>query len=80
MPPHTTCDPTFGATLRRLRRDRGLSLRELAQRAHVGKSTLSDLENGRCTPSEATARALDQALGADGALTTLVQPTDHRLA
>ena len=74
MSSRTACPPTFGVTLRQLRQERGLSLRSLADLAHVGKSTLSDLENGRCSPSEATARALDRTLDANGALIALAQP------
>jgi transcriptional regulator with XRE-family HTH domain len=67
-------DPRFPARLRELRRARGLSLRELADAAYVGKSTLSQLENGRMNPSVEMAAHLDRALGADGVLAGMVTP------
>ena len=44
-------DPKFAETLRRLRTERGLSLRDLTRASFIGKSTLSELENGRMRPS-----------------------------
>ncbi|MET7329152.1 helix-turn-helix transcriptional regulator [Nonomuraea sp. NPDC005650] len=70
---------TFGEALRRLRGN--MSLRNAAHLANVGKSYISDLENGRRTPSLAIATALDRALGAEGKLVALVQPpSDHASA
>jgi transcriptional regulator with XRE-family HTH domain len=69
---------TFGEALRRLRGD--MSIRETAHLAKVGKSYISDLENGRRTPSLAIATALDRALGARGELLALIpSPPDHKL-
>lgn len=65
-------DPGFPTLLRELRVTRGLSLRALANRTHISKSTLSALENGQTQPTPEYARALDQALRADGALADLV--------
>lgn len=65
-------DPHFADTLRRLRVERGLSLRDLARLAHHGKSYLHDLETGRKQPTADTARRLDEVLDAAGGLTTLV--------
>ncbi len=59
---------TFGEKLRRARVDRGLSLTELAQRAHYNKGYLSRLESGQKPPSEEAARACDNALDARGEL------------
>ncbi|MGI5213511.1 helix-turn-helix domain-containing protein [Plantactinospora sp. CA-290183] len=67
-------DPYFGQLLRRLRSERGLSLRELGRRAHRAKSHLHELETGRKRPSAEVARHLDHVLGADGRLAALVHP------
>lgn len=65
-------DPRFAATLRQLRADRGLSLRDLARRAVYGKSYLHELETGSKQPSMEVAERLDVALQAGGQLTGLV--------
>jgi transcriptional regulator with XRE-family HTH domain len=70
--PRPLVDPRFAATLRRLRGERGLSLRALAAAAYVSKSLLSELENGRKGPSKELAIYLDRALQAGGALAELV--------
>ncbi len=44
---------TFGPMLRALRRQAGLSQRELAQRAHLDFSYISKVENGRLPPPAA---------------------------
>src|SRR5260370_40598492 len=46
-------DITFGAMLRALRRQAGLSQRELAQRARLDFSYISKVENGRLPPPAA---------------------------
>lgn len=74
MPPRPYVDPAFAAALRALRVERGLSLRELAGRAYLAKSTISELENGAKRPSVETARHLDDALGGGGELAALVRP------
>jgi len=58
----------FADELRRLRLERGLSYRGLAQVVHYAKSYLEDLEKGRKLPSPALARRLDEALRAGGRL------------
>lgn len=71
-------DPRFGARLRVLRAERGLSLRALGQLAHRGKSHLHDLETGAKAPTPETARHLDDVLQAGGTLARLVEtPVDH---
>ncbi|MEN3609845.1 helix-turn-helix domain-containing protein [Plantactinospora sp. ZYX-F-223] len=67
-------DPYFGPLLRRLRRERGLSLRGLAQLAHRSKSHIHELETGRKPPSLHVAQHLDRVLDADGALTGCLTP------
>ncbi|MEV1289040.1 helix-turn-helix transcriptional regulator [Micromonospora sp. NPDC049679] len=72
----TIVDPRFGDTLRRLRNDRALSLRELARQAIYGKSYLHDLETGLKQPTAETAKRLDEALQATGELARLVHESD----
>lgn len=69
---HTFVDPRFSLRLRQLREARGMSLRDLARLTYFGKSTLSELENGRRAPSNETAARLDRALEASGELEGLV--------
>lgn len=73
-------DPRFGAELRRLRSDRGLSLRELAKRAHYGKTYLHDLETGQARPSAEVAAHLDAALESGETLAALVCEPDYGLS
>ena len=54
---------TIAAALRRERDRAGLSLTELAKRAGIAKSTLSQLESGTGNPSVETLWALGVALG-----------------
>lgn len=54
---------TVGTNVRRLRRNRGLSLVELGQHASVAKGTLTQLEAGRGNPTLETIQALGRALG-----------------
>ncbi len=49
--------------MRRLRRNRGLSLVELGQHASVAKGTLTQLEAGRGNPTLETIQSLGRALG-----------------
>ncbi|MFY1634314.1 helix-turn-helix domain-containing protein [Solwaraspora sp. WMMB335] len=66
-------DPRLPATLRALREQAGLSLRDLAKRAYSSRSHLHDLEQGRkAPPSELIAR-LDEALQAGGHLIAMVR-------
>jgi transcriptional regulator with XRE-family HTH domain len=65
-------DPRFAETLRRLRAERCLTVRELGRRAVYGKSYVHDLETGRKPPTLDVARRLDDALSADGALAAMV--------
>ncbi len=52
-----------GERLRAARRERGLSLGALAEAAHVGKGSLSEIENGVRNPTLGTLYALAGALG-----------------
>lgn len=53
----------LGEALRAARADRGLSSRALARLAGISQSFLSNVENGRTTPSVPTLYALAEALG-----------------
>ncbi|MFL6127118.1 helix-turn-helix domain-containing protein [Actinophytocola sp.] len=57
-----------GAELARLREERGLSLRQLAQRVHYSHATLWKIENGRTPLKRKVAEACDAALNTNGAL------------
>src|SRR5437762_9342820 len=72
MPRRIAVDPRFGARLRELRDQRQLSLRDLAELAHHGKSYISELETGRKKPTPEAAANLDRALGANGELALIV--------
>jgi transcriptional regulator with XRE-family HTH domain len=58
----------FAAELCRLRDRAGLSLGELASRAHVNRGYVGHIEHGHRWPSRSVATALDDALDACGAL------------
>lgn len=63
-------EPTsFGDQLRRLRHERGLSLRELAKRSNHGKTLIGDWENGKTTPTADVVARLDGILDGGGTLT-----------
>lgn len=64
---------TFGQQLRRLRQQRGLSLRELAKRALHAKTLIGDRENGKRTPTADVAARLDQLLDGGGVLTAAAE-------
>jgi transcriptional regulator with XRE-family HTH domain len=53
---------TIGANIRRLRRARGLTQEQLAERAEVGRHFLSDIESGRRRASVDTLVRLIRAL------------------
>jgi tetratricopeptide (TPR) repeat protein len=64
-------DPRFGARMKELLAEAGVSYRALAARTHYGKSYLHDLATGRKAPSAETAARIDDALGAGGQLVAL---------
>ncbi|MBL7840588.1 MAG: helix-turn-helix transcriptional regulator [Cyclobacteriaceae bacterium] len=53
----------FGEELKRLRKERGLSQKELADSANLGDVQISTYENGRITPTKKSLTALEKALG-----------------
>ncbi|MDG4766778.1 helix-turn-helix transcriptional regulator [Solwaraspora sp. WMMD406] len=65
-------DPRWPSTLRTFRRQAGLSLRDLATRAHYAKSYLHDLETGRKSPTPEVAGQLDDVLATGGVLTSML--------
>lgn len=65
-------DPRWPSTLRALRQGAGLSLRDLAGKAHYAKSYLHDLETGRKTATVDVAGRLDEVLGSGGVLTEML--------
>ncbi|HKR50321.1 MAG TPA: helix-turn-helix transcriptional regulator [Pseudonocardiaceae bacterium] len=60
----------FAVELRRLRDHAGLSLGELAARAHVNRGYVGYVEHGQRWPSRSVVAALDEALDARGSLVT----------
>ncbi|MEV0203171.1 ATP-binding protein [Nonomuraea sp. NPDC050691] len=64
---------TPGARLRRLRRERGLSLNELARRTHYTKGYLSKVETDDKALTPGVARGCDEALETGGQLAALVE-------
>ncbi len=64
---------TFGEAVRRLRKERDISLCKLATKAPMDKGHLSKIENGKRPGTLALARALDNALGAGGELVAIAK-------
>ena len=58
-------DEPFGKMLRRLRNDRGWTLRDLEKKAGVKYAYLSQVEAGLAKPSEELARKLARIFGED---------------
>jgi transcriptional regulator with XRE-family HTH domain len=56
---------SFGAAIRRLRAERGWTLRDLSERSKISQSALSRVETGQITLSFDRAHALARALNAD---------------
>lgn len=69
----TSSPRTFGTELRRLRQEKGLSLREFGALIHYSKGHLSKIESGLRPVSVEFARRCDAALGAGGALAAVVE-------
>jgi DNA-binding transcriptional regulator YiaG len=63
--------PDFGDELRRLRTAAGLSLTQLAEKAHYSKGHLSKIETGMRLPTAGLARHCDAVLAAGGVLVAL---------
>lgn len=69
----------FGGELRRLRQQRGLSLKKFAQLVHYDPGYLSKIENGSKPPTATFAARCDAGLETGGLLSALVPaPLDHK--
>ncbi|MGH8224226.1 MAG: helix-turn-helix domain-containing protein [Woeseiaceae bacterium] len=68
--------PSIGASVLRLRRERGLTLDEFAQRSGISKSMLSQIERDLTNPTVATLWRLATAL--DVAINSILQPNPKR--
>lgn len=62
--------PLFGPLLRRLRADRGWSLRDLAERINFNRGYVGKVEQGEKFPERQFADLADRAINASGALVT----------
>lgn len=60
---HPPPEAELGVRLRTLREQRGLSQRELARRAGVTNASISQIEQGRVSPSVASLRKIVEPLG-----------------
>ncbi|WP_051192813.1 helix-turn-helix domain-containing protein [Nocardia jiangxiensis] len=67
----------FGLRLREIRRNSGVSGRELAAHLHVHESKISRIEHGKATPSAAVLRAYCQICNANGELPELLATLNH---
>lgn len=63
---------SFGAALRHLRQQRGLSLAELSTRTNISKSHLGNLENGTRGANAAVAAICDQVLDSEPLLAVML--------
>jgi len=71
---------SVGANVKRLRRERGMSLAELGRSARLAKGTLAAIEQGRGNPTVETLHALTRALGATlGELVSEAPPSGTRV-
>ena len=68
----------IGNVFRRLRRERGITLRELAEQAQVSVPYLSEIERGRKEPSSEILAAICRALGLE--LSDLLYEVQYDLA
>ncbi|MFK3980744.1 helix-turn-helix domain-containing protein [Micromonospora sp. NPDC050397] len=76
----TAVDPRFPSELRRVRTERGLSLRSLERLVYASKSHLGMIEAGTAQPTPALAARLDSALNAGGLLSSLVADPQAELS
>lgn len=69
--PATSAMHYFGAEVRRLRQQRGLSQRQLAEHVLHGQDLVRKIESADRSPSQAFVERCDETLGADGSLLRL---------
>lgn len=67
----------FGAELRRLRQEAGMTLQQLAHDIHYSKGYLCKIERGDKRPPMALARRCDALFAAEGALRRLADPEEE---
>jgi XRE family transcriptional regulator, regulator of sulfur utilization len=65
----------FGAHLRKLRKEKGISLREFELRGDIDRHMLSRIENGQTNPTLNSLRLICEVLDTD--LKTLFNEFDH---
>ena len=68
---------TFAAELARRRAETGMSLADLAARAHMHRGYLGNVEHGKRWPTATVVRGLDAALDADGDLLAAWEAADR---
>ncbi len=66
----------IGSKIRELRKDKGLTVTELAKSVGCSPSFISQLERGKVSPSIATLKKITDALGIN--IVDLFLPTNHR--
>jgi transcriptional regulator with XRE-family HTH domain len=71
--------PTFAQEVRRLRKERGLSLNQMTRLVRYSKGHLSKIENGQVQPNPEMARVFDEALRAEGRLIALADAPVQRI-
>lgn len=72
-------DRVIGTNIRRLRRARGMTQEQLAERAEIGRHFLSDIETGRRRASVHTLVRLARSLGSSAdVILGLRAPSGHR--
>jgi XRE family transcriptional regulator, regulator of sulfur utilization len=81
MEPPLPSPPSVAATLKRLRRQKNLSLEELAQLSGVSRSMLSQIERDTTNPTVATLWRITTALGVsiDEALSSSTRSSDFEV-
>lgn len=68
---------SLGTHIRKLRKKRGLTIRELSDKADLSTDFISDIERGRKEPSVTTLSKLSDALGVK--ISYLLKPVEKKL-
>jgi transcriptional regulator with XRE-family HTH domain len=71
---------TWGARIRSIRKDKGLTLDELASRTKISRTSLSVLENGKRDFRISQIEAIANALGVSVQRIIKLEPRDSRLS
>lgn len=56
---------SIGRNVRRIRKEKGFSIMDLKEKTGLSKSTISDLENDKSSPTIDTLQKIADALGVD---------------